>query len=154
MFVRTVALLALLVGIQAAPSATTSARKTVPIVRVAYRVEYRPTGQTAWKFKGTYRAADTARVELNALYDAGHDARMIRFETVTMLRSSASVPPSPAPPALSGGISVVSYSQAMQAFRAGLVSRWSCAAVFVASAAYALALGLLMYRIILHIWVR
>lgn len=41
---------------------------------------------------------------------------------------------------------------AAQAFRAGLVSRWSCAAAFVASAAYALALGLLMYRIILGIW--
>ena len=48
---------------------------------------------------------------------------------------------------------VVFAEWAMQAFRAGLVSRWSCAAVFVASAVYALALGLLMYRIILNIWV-
>lgn len=42
---------------------------------------------------------------------------------------------------------------ALQAFRAGLVSRWSCAAAFLASAAYALALGLLLYRILLNIWV-
>lgn len=42
---------------------------------------------------------------------------------------------------------------AAHAFRAGLVSRWSCATTFIASAAYALALGLLLYRIVLNIWV-
>ena len=49
---------------------------------------------------------------------------------------------------------VVFAEWAVHAFRAGLVSRWSCAAAFLASAAYALALGLLLYRIVLNIWVR
>ena len=48
---------------------------------------------------------------------------------------------------------VVFAEWAAHSFRAGLVSRWSCAAAFAASGAYALGLGLLMYRIILNIWV-
>jgi hypothetical protein len=48
---------------------------------------------------------------------------------------------------------VVFAEWAIEAFRAGLVSRWSCAVAFLASAAYALGLGLLIYRILLNIWV-
>jgi hypothetical protein len=87
-------------------------------VTIAFKVEYRRTGTTAWMTKGSYASNAAARAEAQRLFDAGHDVRLTKAETITWLKSGKDERITPVTGDVHEGISVVNYQKALQVFKA------------------------------------
>jgi hypothetical protein len=113
-----------LVGIPAsAMPPTTVAPAPTKRTETGFRVEYRRAGSPVWSAAGTYREMDRASAAANGLYADGHQVRVTRYETVTLLRPGGLPAPSPAPSTatktvlrLPVGVSVVQADQMPQIF--------------------------------------
>jgi hypothetical protein len=142
MFLRTFASLALVVGLISSAPASPGSGAVKGTSSTVFRVEYRTPGASTWVSKGSFAAEAAARSEATRLFNAGHDVRLTRAETVTWLRTQSSDPdirrtPPTAPAGdLSGGISVVSLARAQEVFRS-VASRSDIAFRYPADGCYA-----------------
>lgn len=104
------------------PVATT--RSSVPkIVESGYKVEYRRPGLPGWVFLGDFKGLDPASAAAKNLYVEGHEVRVTKFESVTLLRPDGgrTTTTTTMPKVrlrLPTGVSIVSWTRAVQVFAA------------------------------------
>src|SRR5262245_7911461 len=112
------ALIAALLGAPAvaAPAAGGSLPK---FTEVGFKVEHRRPGAGGWTSLGVFKELDRGTAAAKGLYNAGHEVRVTKFESLTLLRPNGGTPAPVRPTVtvrLPAGVSVVSWAKASQVF--------------------------------------
>ena len=121
----TFAALALTAALLGTPALASSTSPTAPrtIGDSGFKVEYRRAGTAGWVAAGTFKEMDKATAAAKGYWAEGHEVRVTKFESVTMLRPSAGgspgrtqVPKKTVVLRLPAGVSTVPYTKVVQIF--------------------------------------
>jgi hypothetical protein len=123
-FLVAFALAAALLGTPAGRAATTSPTAPRTHSETGFKVEYRRAGTSNWISAGTFKEMDKATAAAKGFWGDGHEVRVTKFETITMLRPASGGVPGTAPPAkatvvlrLPAGVSQVNYEKVVEVFK-------------------------------------
>src|SRR5262245_52472918 len=95
------ALAAALLGAPAARASSASPAAPRTVSETGFKVEYRRAGAGGWVAAGTFKEMDKATAAAKGYWAEGHEVRVTKYETVSLLRSpeggakGKSPPPAP-----------------------------------------------------------